>query len=127
MSSYNVQLNRWNGTSYDTINPATKAELVQYQDGTTGEQNKVRTLTFTLPTQGWTTITDGYEINITVSGVTSQTQGVAGVATNATKAQYLEASECNIRVLDATTNSLHIVAYEKVPTVEIPMQLVVTR
>lgn len=124
-SSYNTRLRRFNGTDYDTMYPETVAGIVKYSDGTTLEANRTKTVNISLPTTGWSS-TAPYTLTVTVNGVTAKTNGILGIASTATEAQYAEAMECGLRLTAQGTNTITIAARLKKPTVAIPLQLIIT-
>ena len=110
MAEYKSKMKRFNGTDYDTIYPATVSDVIQ---------NKV--FDFVLQTENWS----GNTYTVTVSGMTSSTNGIIGIPVYATEEQYAAAESSGLRVTAQTnTGSLTITARNEVPTIDIPVQLI---
>ena len=125
-SEYKINLKRFNGTDYDTIFPSTTSDVVKYNDGTTLEQNRTKSIIFTVPVSAWTGTATPYTCTVNVNGITPKTNGIIGVASNATEAQYTESLECGFRLTAQGEGTVTIISRYKKPTVDVPLEIIVT-
>lgn len=125
-SEYKINLKRFNGTDYDTIYPASKADIIKYNDGTSLEDNRVKSIIFKVPASAWTGSEAPYSCVVNVNGITANTNGVIGVAMTATEKQYSEASECGLRMISQGNGTITLNARFRKPEVEIPFEIMVT-
>ena len=125
-SEYKINLKRFNGTDYDTIYPSSKADIIKYNDGTTLEQNRTKSITFTVESNSWTGSSAPYTCTTTVSGITEKTNGIIGLPVSATDSQYAEVSECGIRMTAQGSGTVTLSAMNKKPTISIIFEIIVT-
>ena len=74
-----------------------------------------------LTASGWQGETAPYVQEITVEGMTEETQGTVAVSESATDEQYTAATYAALRKVAQGTNSLTIKAYGEKPSVDIPL------
>ena len=124
-SEYKINLRRFNGTDYDTVFPSTTSDIVKYLDGTTLEENRTKSIIFNVPVSAWTGTAAPYTCTINVSGVTSKTNGVIGVASSATESQYTESLDCGLKLSAQGNGTVTIVARRKKPTISVPLEIII--
>ena len=78
-------------------------------------------LTATLLSTGWTGETAPYTYNLTLEGITADSDGLIAVADTATDEQYQAAVTAMLRKTAQAENSLTIKAYGEKPTLDIPI------
>ena len=125
-SEYKINLRRFNGTDYDTVYPSSKADIIKYSDGTTLEQNRTKSITFTVAASSWSGSTAPYTCTTTISGITTKTNGIIGLPVSATDAQYTEVSECGIRMTAQGNNNVTLSAKNKKPTISITFEIIIS-
>ena len=124
-SEYKINLKRFNGTDYDTIYPASKADIIKYNDGTTLEDNRVKSVIFNVPANAWTGDAEPFTCTVNINGITAKTNGIIGVPMAATEEQYAEAEECGLRITGQANGSITLAARFKKPTMELPFELII--
>ena len=83
--------------------------------------NPSASLSGTLHADNWS----GSQQSVSLSGLTVDSNGIASVASSASAEAYDAAKAADIRVLEQSENSLTFVTYGEVPTVDIPISVVV--
>ena len=125
-SEYKINLKRFNGTDYDTVFPSTTSDVVKYNDGTTLEQNRTKSIIFTIPVSAWTGTATPYTCTVNVNGITPKTNGIIGIASSANESQYAECSECGLRLTAQGNGTVTIIARSKKPTISVPLEIIIT-
>lgn len=91
-----------------------------------GVQKRIRinpastTITETLLSSGW----NSGRQTLTIQGVTTDSNGMIGIAHNATEDEMTAARDAELYICDQGTNSLTIAASGDVPTCDIPVVIV---
>lgn len=88
---------------------------------TTVQTLKITNLNYTLSSGSWTGSSAPYIYNLTVSGITSTTDGTLFLTQGASAAQAKAAGEAQIRIYSQTTNKLVLYADGTKPTTNIPV------
>lgn len=81
----------------------------------------VTALSLTLPSNGWS---NGSQ-TITATGVSSTSDGMIGLPESVTSAQLTAAQDAALRLTAQGTNSITVTATDTVPTIDIPILLLI--
>lgn len=78
-----------------------------------------------LTTSDWTGTAAPFTQTLTINGVLPTSNGIIGLPTTATEAQWSAAEEASLRITTVGTNSITITARKKKPIIDIPVELII--
>lgn len=126
-NEYKINLRRFNGVDYDIVYPSSTADMIKYSDGTTLDENRTKSITFTIPISAWVNTTGtAWACTISVSDVTERTNGILGISNSATEEQYTECLECGLRLVSQGDGTITISARYRKPVLALPLEIIVT-
>lgn len=125
-NEYKINLRRFNGVDYDIVYPSSTADIIKYSDGTTLDENRTKSIVFTVPVSAWTGTSAPYTCTVSVNGITAKTNGVIGISNTATEAQYSECLECGLRLVSQDNDTITMHSRYKKPVLALPLEIIVT-
>lgn len=127
-SNYKTNIRRFNGVDYDKIYPATTADVVKYDDNTTLEDNRTKSIIVEVPAESsWSGEYAPYTCTInSLTDITVKTNGIIGIAAIATEEERNEAEECGVRLTSQGNGNIVLSAKYRKPTISFPLEIIIT-